>query len=64
MEPSYERTQFVFYNQTRESPEGLFSGRLHATNSCDEFAFRYRDGGYHSRSQPFYEINTNTDITP
>lgn len=56
--PSYEQTQFASYNQSRESPEGLFSGRLHATNSSDEFAFR-RDGGYHSRSQPFCGINTS-----
>lgn len=55
---SYERTQFASYNQFRESPEGLFSGRLHATNGRDEFAFRCRDGGYHSRSEPFYGINT------
>lgn len=34
-----------------ESPEGLFSGRLHATNSSDEFAFRRRDDGYHSRNK-------------
>jgi len=54
----YEQTQFASYNQSRESPEGLFSGRLHATNSSDEFAFR-RDGGYHS--QPFCGINKSID---
>ena len=55
------KTQFAAYNQSRESPEGLFSGRLHATNSSDEFAFR-RDDGYHSLSQPFNGINTSIDI--
>lgn len=55
------QTQFASYNQSHESPEGLFSGRLHATNSSDEFAFR-GDGGYHSQSQPFCEINTSIDI--
>ncbi|KYN00995.1 hypothetical protein ALC62_08221 [Cyphomyrmex costatus] len=58
--PSYEQTQFASYNQSRESPEGSLSGRLHATNSSDEFAFR-RDDEYHSLSQPFSGINTSID---